>query len=150
MVQERVGFIGRIVVGMLGAGWSIATYLVVPVLVARDVGPIDAIKESGRILKDTWGENLVGQAGLGVAFTLIQVLVVLVGVAVTIAMAMVGNVALILLAIALLVMAVLLTFLVHSALSGIYAAALYRFATHGDQNSGFAPGMLQSAFVAKS
>ena len=149
MVQERVGFIGRIVVGLLGAGWSIATYLVVPVLVAKDIGPIDAIKESGRILKHTWGENLVGQAGLGVAFTLIQVLVVVVGVALTIVMAIAGNVALVLLAIALLIVAVLLTFLVHSALAGIYAAALYRFATKGDQNSGFAPGMLQSAFVVK-
>jgi len=150
MVQERVGFVGRIVVGLLGAGWSIATYLVVPVLVARDIGPIDAIKESGRILKDTWGENLVGQAGLGVAFTVIQVLVVLVGVALTVVMAIAGNVVLVLLSIALLVMAVLLTFLVHSTLAGIYAAALYRFATKGDQNSGFAPGMLRSAFVVKS
>jgi hypothetical protein len=47
-LQGRVGFIGRIAVGLLGVGWTIATYLVVPVLVNRDVGPIDAIKESGR------------------------------------------------------------------------------------------------------
>jgi hypothetical protein len=44
IIQERVGFIGRIIVGLLGVGWSIATYLVVPVLVARDVGPIEAVK----------------------------------------------------------------------------------------------------------
>src|ERR1700675_4350740 len=58
-IQERVGFIGKIIVGLLGVGWTIATYLVVPVLVARDVGPIDAVKESAMLLKKTWGENVI-------------------------------------------------------------------------------------------
>lgn len=34
---------------------------------------------------------------------------------------------------------VLLTFLVHGALSGIYAAALYRFATNQQSTPGFRP-----------
>ena len=70
--QERVGFIGKIIVGILGAGWTLATYMVVPVLVTRDVGPVDAVKESAMLLKKTWGENIAGQAGLGLAFGLIQ------------------------------------------------------------------------------
>src|SRR5437762_791926 len=67
-IEERVGFIGRIVVGLIGMGWSLATYLVVPVLVARDVGPIDAVKESATLFKKTWGEIVIGQVGLGAAF----------------------------------------------------------------------------------
>ena len=50
-IQERVGFVGQIVVSMLGVGWTLATYLVVPVLAARDVGPFEAITESAAILK---------------------------------------------------------------------------------------------------
>src|SRR4051812_45140702 len=72
-IEERVGFIGRIVVGLIGIGWSLATFLVVPVLVARDVGPTEAIRDSASLLKKAWGENIIGQGGLGLAFALVYV-----------------------------------------------------------------------------
>src|SRR3954453_10909765 len=42
--------IGGIVSALLGAGWTVLTYFVVPVLVVEKVGPIDAVKRSGKIL----------------------------------------------------------------------------------------------------
>jgi hypothetical protein len=149
-IAERVGFLGRIVTGLLGAGWTIATFLVVPVLVARDVGPVDAVKESALILKRTWGENLVGQAGLGVAFALIQFFVVVLGVALVVAAATSGSVILMVLSLVVTIGAVLLSILVHGALSGIYAAALYRFATQNGNSQGFDTDALRSAFVVKA
>ena len=53
-IEKRVGQIGRIVVGLLGVSWTAASFLVVPVLVTRDVGPVDAVKESVLLLKKTW------------------------------------------------------------------------------------------------
>lgn len=44
----------------------------------------------------------------------------------------------------------LLAFLVHGALSGIYAAALYRFATQSGDTQGFDPQVLRSAFLPKA
>ena len=38
-LEERVGWVGRFVVKLFGVGWALATFLVVPVLVTRDVGP---------------------------------------------------------------------------------------------------------------
>ena len=149
-VAERVGFLGRIIVGLLGAGWTVATYLVVPVLVARDVGPIEAVKESALILKRTWGENLVGQAGLGVAFSLIQFFVVALGLALVVTAATGGSAILIVFSLVLTIGAVLLSFLVHGALSGIYAAALYRFATQNGNSQGFDTDALRGAFVVKA
>jgi hypothetical protein len=149
-IAERVGFLGRIITGLLGVGWTLATYLVVPVLVARDVGPVEAVKESALILKRTWGENLVGQAGLGAAFALIQFLVVALGVALVIAAATSGSAILMVLSLALTIGAVLLSILVHGALSGIYAAALYRFATQNGNSQGFDTDALRGAFVAKA
>ena len=149
-IQERVGFVGRIVVGLLGVGWTVATYLVVPVLVARDVGPIAAVKESALILKRTWGENLVGQTGLGLAFSLLQGLIVVLGVALVFASATTGSAILIVLSLLVTLGAVLLSFLVHGALSGIYAAALYRFATQNGNAQGFDSDALRNAFVAKA
>ncbi len=67
-LEERVGWVGQFVIKLVGVAWTLATFLVVPVLVTRDVGPIDAVKESAALLRETWGENLIGTVGLGLAF----------------------------------------------------------------------------------
>ncbi len=149
VIQERVGFLGKIVVGLLGAGWSIATFLVVPVLATRDVGPIDAVKESAGLLKETWGENLIGQVGMSAAFVLIFMGVVLCSAALVIGAVVSGSVALIVLAAVIAGLAIALTGLVQSALAGIYAAALYRYATQGEGTPGFDTGALKLAFAPK-
>ena len=148
-IQERVGFLGKIIVGLLGVGWTMATYLVVPVLVASNVGPIDAIKESASLLKKTWGENVIGQAGIGAAFGLITFAVILCGIALVVLAAMTGSVVVIGLAVVIVVLAVIATALIHTALSGIYAAALYRYATQGSATLGFDTMALQNAFAPK-
>jgi hypothetical protein len=54
-LSER-GTLGRLVSSLAGVVWNVATYLVVPLLVVEGVGPVDAIKRSGSLLKQTWGE----------------------------------------------------------------------------------------------
>jgi hypothetical protein len=71
-------FIGQIVVGLVGMGWTLATCLVVPVLAARDVGPYEAVVERPAVQK-TWGESVIGQAGLSLAFGLIYLGVAICG-----------------------------------------------------------------------
>ena len=146
-IQERVGFIGKIIVGILGAGWTLATYMVVPVLVTRDVGPVDAVKESAMLLKKTWGENIAGQAGLGLAFGLIQFGIIIGGILLVVAAAMTQNMPLTILTAALVVVAVLVTALIHAALAGIYSAALYRYASGGEDTAGFNTAVLRQAFL---
>lgn len=149
MIQERVGFIGKIIVGLLGAGWSIATYLVVPVLVVRDVGPIEAVKESASLLKETWGENLIGQAGIGLAFGFIFMAVIVAGLALIGLAAFTHSAILFGAAVVATVLAVAITGLFQGALSGIYAAALYRYATTGEGTQGFDAGTMKLAFAPK-
>ena len=149
-IQGRVGLIGKIVVGLLGAGWTIATFLVVPVLATRDVGPVDAIKESASLLKQTWGENLIGQAGLGVAFGLIFLGVAACAFVLIAAAIATGSVAAIVTAALVAGLAIGLTGLVQSALSGIYSAELYRYATEGEGTTGFETEALKLAFAPKS
>ena len=148
-IQERVGFIGKIIVGLLGVGWTMATYLVVPVLVSRNVGPIDAVKESAELLKKTWGESVNGQAGLGAAFGLITFGVIICGILLVVAAAFTQSIVAIVLAIVIAIVAVIAMALIHSALSGIYAAALYRYATDGKQTPGFDSKVLEGAFLPK-
>ncbi len=148
-IQERVAFVGRLIVGLLGVGWTVATYLVVPVLVARDVGPIEAMKESATLVKRTWGENLAGQAGLGLAFGLLHYAIVMLGIACLVGAISTGSVGLIVLCAVLALAALSIAFLVHGALAGIYAAALYRFAAHNGDTQGFDANALRTAFLTK-
>ena len=48
------------------------------------------------------------------------------------------------------VLAVVLLALAHSALSGIYSAMLYRYATAGDAPAGFDGALLRDAFAQKA
>lgn len=148
-LQERAGFLGKLVVSMIGVAWTVASFLVVPVLVSRDVGPIDAVKESAALLKKTWGENLIGQGGVGVVFGLIYAAMVLLGVAVIVLAAMTGNGVLIGTAVAVMVVAFVLVALIHAALAGIYSAALYRYAMGEASSTGFDGQLLQQAFRLK-
>lgn len=147
-VSERVGFIGKLVVGFVGIGWTVATYLAVPVLVSKDVGPIDAVKESAALFKRTWGEQMVASFGIGWAFFLMGVSWTLVFVAmIAVGAQLGGGGAVILPIVAVGVMGYVLLGLVASALQGIYTAALYRHAS-GGHVEGFDAPMLTGAFRA--
>src|SRR6185295_11694320 len=64
-IEERFGFLGQIIGSLIGAAWNVVTFLSVPIIVFEDLGPINALKRSGHLLKQTWGENLAAQIGLG-------------------------------------------------------------------------------------
>lgn len=147
-ISERVGFIGKIVVGFLGMGWTVATYLAVPVLVSRDIGPIDAVKESAALFKRTWGEQMVASFGIGLAFFLMGMSWTIAFVLLLVAAAQFGaGPAVILPVVAVGVMGYVVLGLVASAIQGIYTAALYRHAT-GGHVEGFDAQMLTGAFRA--
>jgi hypothetical protein len=149
MIQERLGLIGRLVIGFVGLAWTVATFLVVPVLASSNVGPVDAVKESVQLLKRSWGENLIGNGGLGIVFGLMLLLALLVG-ALLIGGAMATqSIVAIVLAAAIVVVGFVLLGLVQSSLQGIYSAALYRHAEAGEASVGFDQALLQQAFTAK-
>lgn len=149
-ISERVGFIGQIVVGLIGTGWTVATYLVVPVLVSRDIGPTDAVKESVSLLKKTWGENIIANAGLGVVFFLLYV--VTVGLFIFLAAAVGGSESrdLLVLTFGLFVATIIVLALIHAALQGIFSAALYQYAVAGDSGDSMATPALANAFTTKT
>jgi len=147
-IRERAGFIGQILGGVLGFAWSIATFLVVPVLVIENVGPIEAIKRSTGLLKRTWGEQIVGNVGIGLVFGLLMFLVILLGGALcyflfqaSVGLGIAGIVAIILL--------VAVIALIASALSGIFTASIYRYATKGDGGPMYNSQTLSAAFRQK-
>jgi hypothetical protein len=148
-ISERSGTIGRIVVSLVGFVWNIATFLVVPVLVVENVGPLEAVKRSGSLLKQTWGEQIAGNLSVGFIFGLITFGVILLGIPLVILAVMSGSVALIVTAVSLIILLIMLISLVSSTLSGIYTAAVYRYATTGDTGGYFDANMVKDAFKLK-
>ena len=147
-LEERAGFIGRIVIGLIGLSWTLATFLTVPVLVTKEVSAFDAVKESASLFKKTWGEQVAGNIGIGLVTFLLLVGMALVAVPVFMLAGAISEVLLIPLALTFIAAFVALI-LFTSALNGIYTAALYRFATTGDAGDQFDSDMMRQAFRPK-
>jgi hypothetical protein len=148
-LQERLGLIGRLVAGFLGLAWTVATFLVVPVLASQQVGPTDAIRQSVELLKRTWGENIIGNAGIGVVFGLLMFLAILVSAGLIVGAFALQSIAAIVIAFAVVAVGITLLGLIQASLQGIYAAALYRYAEEGQVGYGFDQALLEQAFRPK-
>lgn len=147
-ISER-GIIGQIVSGLIGFAWNIATYIAVPILVVEGVGPIEAVKRSTAYLKKTWGERIIGNAGIGLVFGLIMLVLFIIGCPLMFALINTRSVGLIAVAGIVFVTVLIGLGLIASALTGIYTAAVYRYAAEGATDGYFDPSLVQNAFKQK-
>jgi hypothetical protein len=141
-------FIGQIIIGLMGAAWSIGCFLAAPVLVNRDVGPVGTIKESMGMLKRIWGENITANAGLGLAFFGIYLLALAVMYAIA-ATGLISSSQSLMVLMSICVFVFVPIGLVHATLQGIYSAALTFFATNCEQSNSRPAGLLGEAFSPK-
>ena len=149
-VRERGGAIGSIASSLVGMAWNIATFLVVPVLVVEGVGPIEAVKRSGALLKKTWGEQIAGNFSIGLIFGLLTLVIIipsalLVVGAITLLQSPLLVGAIVLLAVS----AMVFLNLVGSTLTAIYTTAVYQYAATGSAGDFFDAGMVEDAFRQK-
>jgi hypothetical protein len=144
------GVLGRLVVTVIGLAWNLATYLVVPVLVVEGVGPVEAIKRSTGMLRNTWGEQIAGNISIGLIFGILIFSTVVVGVVVIAGLAfLTQSIVLIVPSILIFVATILVLSLISSTLSGIYSAAVYRFAADGKSGEFFSQEQIENAFQPK-
>ena len=148
ILRERGGIAGVIVAALGGMAWNIITFLVIPVLVVEGIGPVAAIKRSGGLLKKTWGEQIIGNAGIGLVFGLLGFAVAVVGIGLGVLIMSAGVVVLGIAVIAVAVIVIMVISLLGATLRGIYAAALYEYAV-GGATGAFDQEMLAGAFQPK-
>jgi len=134
MIEERASWLGRLVAGVVGMTWTLASYFVVPVLAAEDVGPAEALQRSADLFRQTWGEEVAGGFSFGVIFTLLA----LPGLALPILGRNLGPGGVVL-GVALAALYWLLLSIVSAAVQGIFVAALYQYATTRRVSAGFRP-----------
>ena len=141
-IHDRVSFVGKIIARLIGAGWSLATLFVVPVLVLEEHSIGQSFTRSVSVFTQTWGETVVGGSSLGAAA--VCAWVTLVAVVGLLAYAGAGAIALMVFG-----AGVIFLMLFFSALQGVYVALLYRYATEGHTTSGLDGDLLKQAFVPK-
>jgi len=73
LIEERLDWIGQILGRIIGLAWSVAAVFVIPIIVREEgnANPLRVLQKSAGVLKKTWGEALIGYAGLSIANTLI-------------------------------------------------------------------------------
>ena len=118
IIQEESGFIGKIITGIIGIVWNIATFFVIPVIAYEDLGPIAAFKRSSQLMKQKWGESL----GATFSFGLIQFLAMIV---LVIPLFFIGNLIHPIGGIALAIMGVFIIATIFSAAQTIFVSAVY-------------------------
>ncbi|MEN8241891.1 MAG: DUF6159 family protein [Chloroflexota bacterium] len=149
-INDRSKGFGRFITTLIGTAWNVATYLVVPILAVEGIGPVDAVKRSVELLKRTWGEQIVGNMGLGAITGLSFFAVILLGGgAIFGAVYFELGVAVIIALSVLLVIALGLLGLISSALNGIYSAAVYEYANTGNVGGFFEDELVRNAFRPK-
>ena len=142
-----MGFISQLVVALLGAAWTMLTYFVVPLIVIEGLGFRRSFRESLSLFRRTWGEQVVGNFGLGLAAFLAFLVAGLISAGLFIVLPSLGAVGMglwVVITVGLLG-AIALTF---AALDGIYKAALFMYAATGQIPALFPAEVVREGFRA--
>ncbi len=140
--------IGSLFTGILSISWNLINFLTIPVMVVENKGPIDSIKQSGNLLKKTWGENITGSVGISLIFSIVAILMFVIFGGLIIALTLTGPLlSLIIIIIAIVSFAILFT--ITYLLSTIFKVILYRYAIGETLPQGFDEEKLRTAFTPK-
>ena len=144
-LRERLGFLGQILTFLAEAAWGVATYLVVPAIIIDDFRSFAGVKQSMSLVRSTWGENLIAQAGFGLLGFVLALPIILVAGLIAVLVPGVGA----FVGIAIGVIGVLTIGVVIGALSLYFKTALYEYATDGVAHGGFDIDQMEASFRSK-
>lgn len=145
-IAERLGFLGKLLAGTAAIAWAVSSFLVVPVIAIEGRGPIDAFDRSVELLGKTWGENVIGNVGIGLVLGIACAILALIGMG-GVTLVVNGNdiAGIPITGAAFAALGALIAF--SAALSAVYAAAVYYYAVMGEPPAGFDRDMVRSAFA---
>jgi hypothetical protein len=136
------GIIGLLVGSLVRAGWLVASFFVVPVILFEDKGAVASIKRSVQLCRGRWGENIVGNSALAIVAVVAVVADIIVATVVGLAYAPLGALVG--------VVGVAAVVVVVTVASAAFNAALYWFAVTGQCPGRYSLVDLQSAYRPSS
>lgn len=155
VLERRAGLVGRIVLKLIGVVWAVASVFAVPAIVCDPelANPFTALKRSASIIRRTWGETLIGFAGLHIITGIGVFLLFLAAIAVMALVGAAGGGAVPVIAglsvgIVLFLCFFAFCYLV-SVAEKVYVASLYLYATDRDELNLFDDEELAAAFRSR-
>ena len=148
-----LGIVRLIVGSLIATAWALVTFFVLPLVVLEGLGPVEAIKRSGRIFKERWGTQILGGIRIGAAVFLFLMLPSLLVGGLGVYLAFSGGSAGVATGGALIAIGVLgliAASLVSSALRAIFGVALLRWAESGVALGDFTDEELRGAIRVKA
>lgn len=155
LIEDRVPLGGKIATWLVGAAWAIASMFALPVIVTAKtpIGPLRATRQSMKIIKNTWGESVIVNGGIGIVALISIVMFILGSTAIgllaaylvsafSLAAPVVALGASLLIIVALLALIVVLAML-----SAAAKAAIYHYATSGETPAHFEQQILRASFT---
>jgi hypothetical protein len=145
---ERGGIIAQIIISVLGFAWGLMVFFVIPVIVIEGVSGVSAIKRSTSVLKQRWGEAVIGTQGI--SFIVMLATLVVAGVPIALGVVAVnGGVGVVGIPLVALGGGIAVFMMAGgSALDSTYRAVLYNYATTGE-TGGVSKELLDSTFRPK-
>lgn len=137
-IEERLDFVGQIIMGIIGFTWTMASFFVIPVLVMERESIGTSFKRSNQIIEETWGEGVTGEIGYGLFVFLFLVLVFMLG-------GLLGSLHWIPGAIVFF-LGIGTALTLFPALYGVYTASLYLYATEDAVPEGFEEDLFERAW----
>ncbi|HSX32347.1 MAG TPA: DUF6159 family protein [Candidatus Saccharimonadales bacterium] len=148
-IVERIKFIGWILSWLLGTAWSIGTMFVLPIIMSTDSSAPDAIKQSMRFFKQTWGEGITAKATVNLPLALINIALAILFIPFILGAAGTGNAAIFVFAFILYVIVLISLAVLGSFANNIVNVALYYYAVNRQVPPGFSSDMLNSVFIKR-
>ena len=65
LLEDQGGIAGAIFGRVLDIGWSLITFLAVPVIALEGTGPFETLKRSASLFRDRWGQQVTGNLAIG-------------------------------------------------------------------------------------
>ncbi len=152
MLEERVGFIGRLVLRFIGIAWSVACVFVVPAIVREEEhsSPILFLRNSAATLKRTWGESLIGYLGIQFGTVLVLLISIFLLIGGAIVSAVLSNFWIIAVVAVLWLVGIMVFAFLTNVASQVYKGALFIYATEGVTPDPFLPEQMEMAWKVKA
>lgn len=150
-LEERLGWIGRLVIRFIGLAWNVVTVFAVPVIICEEnsFNPINNVKTSAAIIRKTWGESLVGFLGISVLNGLLVIPILLLAAVLAIVSGIYVSVVLAIIIGVLGVAAIVAVSILLDVAQKIYIASLYLYATTGFLNAAYNEELMQNPWKVK-
>lgn len=146
ILADKLGGIGgAIVQGLGGLAWGIASFFALPILALEGLGPFATLKRSAGVVRERWGESLVGNAAIGI----VSLLGILLALALIVPGAVVwangtaaAGLPLVVVGVAVLVV----TLVISQIVGAVFRVVVFRYATDGAVAPGFTAEELEQVF----